>query len=97
MKIKYKLSIIIKDNITTKDAQEVNNFSTKITNLYSIIASKVQMAFHIQNLIKEFAPQRAFNPKLNLGLKLVEFRYLEGNYVAGLNSAIDCIGENLGK
>ena len=90
-----KASLVEKlSGITNFDVPNIDKFLENVAGIYKIISTKIQMAFHIKNLIHEFAPKRALNPRLHIGLQVAENKYLEGDYAASLNETINCLRLN---
>ncbi|WP_168388332.1 septation ring formation regulator EzrA [Mycoplasma marinum] len=75
--------------------QQVRRLIENVTSYYKVVGGKIAMARMVRNLIKEFAPNRAMNAKLNISLVQAEKQYLAGEYASSLRIAIDAIEELL--
>ena len=84
-----KLSQAIKNRIFNKNIrEEVDNLMRKSASFYKIVGGNIRIAEITTNLIKELAPERATDAKLNVALNTAERLYLDGKYAEALNLII---------
>lgn len=79
---------IEKGLINKKVKDDVEDLMKNTASFYNVINGNIQIAEIVSNLIKEFAPIRATNQKLNFALNAAERSYLEGKYAQSLNVII---------
>lgn len=68
---------------------ETNNLMESTSTFYMAVNGNIQIAEISSNLIKEFAPLRATDARLNIMLSNSERSYLEGEYAHALNTIIE--------
>ena len=94
VQMKTNLSdLILSGNINKELINKINIFSTKTTTFYTLVMGNVQIAIHTVNMLKELAPERSQDHKLNVALQIAEREYLDGDYAQSLNNIINAIWE----
>lgn len=94
VEIKTNLSDqILSGNINKELINKINAFSTKATTFYTLVMGNVQIAIHTVNMLKELAPERSHDHKLNVALQNAEREYLDGDYAQSLNNIINAVWE----
>ncbi|TCG10333.1 hypothetical protein C4B25_04625, partial [Mycoplasma todarodis] len=63
-----------------KAEQHSKNLMENVASYYKVVGGKIEMSKMIRNLIKEFAPNRAMDAKLNIAFVQGEKQFLAGKY-----------------
>ncbi len=92
---------ILKDTLSQepfnskKAEQHSKNLVENVISYYKVVGGKIEMSKMINNLIKEFAPNRAMDSKLNIAFSQGEQNFLAGEYASSLRIIIDAVEDLL--
>ncbi len=78
-----------------KAEQHSKNLMENVASYYKVVGGKIEMSKMIRNLIKEFAPNRAMDAKLNIAFVQGEKQFLAGKYASSLRITIDAVEDLL--